>query len=149
MVKIIIANWRLRELAEAHPEIYDNLHAADKSLPERAKVKDGHSEYSAYVQDVSMLPQEILDIAKWEACPPLKVLFASGTHAHGIKEAIGSSQVHLPGNELLRIHSVRVVEDYCTDQLQCELDDGWKIVAVCVRTSQRIPDYVLGRFNSV
>jgi hypothetical protein len=54
-------------------------------------------------------------------------------------------QVAIPNLALLEIRTVQVLEDACTDRLQLELDDGWRILAVCPPNSQRRPDYILGR----
>lgn len=52
-------------------------------------------------------------------------------------------EVHVPGDALLKITKVQVVEDSCTDNIQALLNEGWRILAVCPQ-SQRRPDYVLG-----
>lgn len=43
------------------------------------------------------------------------------------------------------IDKVKVLTDLCTDDLQEELDAGWRVVAVCPQRNQRRPDYILGR----
>jgi len=53
--------------------------------------------------------------------------------------------VAVPGLGMLTIDTVHVETDLCTETLQGLLDDGWRIVAVCVQPDQRRPDYVLGR----
>jgi hypothetical protein len=53
-------------------------------------------------------------------------------------------QVVIPSLGMLLIDEVTVVTDYCTDSLQRDLDDGWRILAVCPQEARR-PDYVLGR----
>lgn len=54
-------------------------------------------------------------------------------------------EVHVPGNELLKINKVHVLQDACTDEVQRHLDDGWRILAVCPQPDQRRPDYIMGR----
>ena len=49
-----------------------------------------------------------------------------------------------PGPNLLNVNETLLMEDACTDALQENLDDGWRIIAVCPQP-QRRPDYVLGR----
>lgn len=46
---------------------------------------------------------------------------------------------------LTKLTKVEVKEDYCTEDLQRDLDDGWRIVAVCYQKGNRRPDYVLGK----
>lgn len=53
--------------------------------------------------------------------------------------------VAVAGLGLLTVNMVQVENDCCTDRLQGLLNDGWRILAVCVQPDQRRPDYVLGR----
>lgn len=53
--------------------------------------------------------------------------------------------VMVPGLGLLLLSEVKLAQDYCTDLLNHELKNGWRIVAVCPQPDQRRPDYVLGR----
>ena len=54
-------------------------------------------------------------------------------------------QVAIPNLALFAVTEVRVVQDNCTDALQMDLDEGWRILAVCPPAAQRRPDYILGR----
>lgn len=54
-------------------------------------------------------------------------------------------QVSIPDLALLHIREVKVLDDACTDELQSQLKEGWRIIAVCPPNSQRRPDYILGR----
>ena len=49
-----------------------------------------------------------------------------------------------PGPSLLNVDETLLMEDACTNALQENLDNGWRIIAVCPQP-QRRPDYVLGR----
>ena len=49
-----------------------------------------------------------------------------------------------PGPSLLNVDETMLMEDACTNALQENLDNGWRILAVCPQP-QRRPDYVLGR----
>lgn len=49
-----------------------------------------------------------------------------------------------PGPNLLSVNETMLMEDACTDELQENLNNGWRILAVCPQP-QRRPDYVLGR----
>ena len=49
-----------------------------------------------------------------------------------------------PGPSLLNVDETLLMENACTDELQENLDNGWRILAVCPQP-QRRPDYVLGR----
>ena len=56
-------------------------------------------------------------------------------------------EVHMPGQALAMYNDTMLMEDSCTDALQNELANGWRIIAVCPQPDQRRPDYVLGRYN--
>lgn len=53
--------------------------------------------------------------------------------------------VHSGSVGLHELNQTLLLEDVCTDQLQRHLNDGWRILAVCVQPDQRRPDYVLGK----
>src|SRR5690606_27056991 len=54
-------------------------------------------------------------------------------------------QVVVRGLSLMEMRHVVVRTDYCTDELQGDLNDGWRILAICPQPDQRRPDYILGR----
>lgn len=54
--------------------------------------------------------------------------------------------VHVGGGLIVTYNDLKLCENYCTDALQVELNNGWRIIAVCVQ-DQRRPDYVMGRYN--
>jgi hypothetical protein len=56
-------------------------------------------------------------------------------------------QVHVPNLSLLPYSEVQHLDDSCTDELQKELDKGWRIIAVCSPNAQGCPDYILGRYS--
>lgn len=53
--------------------------------------------------------------------------------------------IQVPGIGLITIDDTKLLEDCCTDRLQAELDDGWRILCVCPPNAQRRPDYIMGR----
>ena len=55
--------------------------------------------------------------------------------------------VHLGGGLIVTYNDLCLKQDCCTDELQGELNNGWRIIAVCVQPDQRRPDYILGRYN--
>jgi hypothetical protein len=54
-------------------------------------------------------------------------------------------QIHVPNFTLLNMNQVMLLEDCCTDQLQKELDNGWRILCICPPLNERWPTYILGR----
>ena len=53
--------------------------------------------------------------------------------------------VIVAGTTVTEVKQVTVKTDYCTDLLQTDLNEGWKILAICVQPDQRRPDYILGK----
>jgi len=66
-----------------------------------------------------------------------------------IKENTFNSKtnVHVGGGLITTYNDLLLKEDICTDALQAELNNGWRIIAVCIQSDQRRPDYILGRYN--
>lgn len=56
-------------------------------------------------------------------------------------------EVYTPDMGLMLFNRVTLLEDACSDALQAELDNGWKIIAACPQPNQRRPDYILGRYD--
>ena len=55
--------------------------------------------------------------------------------------------VHVGGGLIVTYNDICLKEDCCTDGLQEELNNGWRIIACCIQPDQRRPDYILGRYN--
>jgi len=105
-----------------------------------------------YVGHIEQVPLQILNSGK------LEISFYKGLAAmvesavsHDIsvtqQRNLGAINVHLPSLDLFQVNDVIWMEDACTQQLQKQLDDGFRIVACIPRPGQRRPDYVLGRIN--
>jgi hypothetical protein len=147
MLKITVDWYELRAIAKEKAENYNELRTYQKTLPalEDVLADRGFSNFEAFVNDVSQLPDWVIDRAKFSAVKPLQIGVRPSKGELGV--ALRAYQVHLPGNELLEIDEVQVVENVCTESLQGELDQGWRIVAVLPLVGQRRPDYVLGRYS--
>ena len=57
------------------------------------------------------------------------------------------TNVHVGGGLITTYNDLLLKEDVCTDDLQTELNNGWRIIAVCIQPDQSRPDYILGRYN--
>jgi hypothetical protein len=55
-------------------------------------------------------------------------------------------EVYTPGAGLMLFNRVMLLQDACSDALQNELDNGWRIVAACPQPDQRRPDYIMGKY---
>lgn len=56
-------------------------------------------------------------------------------------------EVYTPGAGLMLFNRVMLLQDACSDALQSEMDNGWRIIAACPQPDQRRPDYILGRYD--
>lgn len=56
-------------------------------------------------------------------------------------------QVHVPNFYMLSLNEVKVLDSACTDELQGELNKGWRILCVCPPLNERRPTYILGRYT--
>ncbi len=57
--------------------------------------------------------------------------------------------VNVPNLGLLQVREVTYRIDFCTEELQEMLNDGWMILAVCPQSGQRRPDYILGKREEI
>jgi hypothetical protein len=53
--------------------------------------------------------------------------------------------VAVPSNNLMGIRQIQVYIDFCTEELQIKLNEGWAILAICPQPDQRRPDYIMGK----
>lgn len=146
MIKLTLGSWKLEALAKEYPDDYLKLreHYPQMGSLEDALAKKTYTTIDIFTNDLNELPDSIIRSAEFDAVRPLR--FAP----KGVKDvetAIQASQIHLPGNELLKIRQTKVLTDLCTDTLNDELQNGWRIIAVCIQPDQRRPDYVLGRYD--
>lgn len=84
------------------------------------------------------ISQKLIELAE----QPIKLTTEGGSNTYNTK-----CEVHMPGQALSLYNEVQLLEDACTDQLQCSLASGWRIIAACPQPDQRRPDYILGRYN--
>lgn len=146
MIKLTIDWWKLCAMAKGKPDDYELLRKIKPEMPElkEALESKGWYNFEAFVNDPSDLPEFMYASATWEPIRPLKLMVDGRISSTAVAQALAVAQVHLPGNELLRIREVLAKEDCCTETLQECLNAGWKIIAVCPQPSRR-PDYILGK----
>jgi hypothetical protein len=56
-------------------------------------------------------------------------------------------EIHQPNMPLFTYNDFKVMYDQCTESLQDEINNGYRVVAVLPQPDQRRPDYVLGRYT--
>lgn len=158
MIVQIKSDWNCKlppEIKEKVKEMSSSYLEKDEYQSETDK-KDGKipekiSEFMI-VGHIDQIPHEILNHRG------LNITFYKGLKSM-VVDAIGNDMshtktlnteainIHLPSNELYSINKTLLLEEACTDRLQSELDDGWRIIACIPRAGQRRPDYILGRTN--
>jgi hypothetical protein len=57
-------------------------------------------------------------------------------------------EIHQPNSPLFMYNEYKVLTDCCTEYLQEEIDNGWRVVSVCPQPDQRRPDYVVAKYNA-
>lgn len=77
------------------------------------------------------------EVKNFKGCLPLSTVIPQGGPV--------TVQVQIPHVGLLAMNEVEVLENYCTEQLQTKLDQGWRILCVCPPNAARRPDYIVGR----
>jgi hypothetical protein len=105
-------------------------------------------------QKVNASGQIIIDATEATRLSDLGIKFTvhqfKGTIPYRLPGQTGGAEslhIHLPNYDLNSFNEVMVLNDICTDELQKELDNGWRILAVCPPQNARRPDYVLGRYK--
>lgn len=91
--------------------------------------------------EISVMVNITEELAKW-ADKPVNLLSGPSSANYNNK-----CEVHIPGQALSTYNDLMLLEDVCTDELQGQLNAGWRIIAACPQPDQRRPDYILGRFN--
>lgn len=125
------------------PELYDQFEKHLSRIPSR------EAAVNSYAWDMDQLIDLEVDGSVLMALG-IRFVIKSFKGTVPIKQFLPEGQgpvihVHIPNIGLLLIDEVQVLDDACTDNLQIELDRGWRILCVCPPNGQRRPDYVLGR----
>lgn len=139
---------------ELSSEDYAMLRRAMPDLP--AEKKDDYQQYAADMDAIVLIAHLGLDVDLKpldSACSTMIVKLQDRIAQLGLKgssdvalAAAGASvQIHVPDGPLMYVDEVKHLDNCCTDELQMELQEGWRILAVCPPNAQRRPDYILGR----
>lgn len=152
MLKVKIASYYLREqFKEDHSrfEFFKLCNPKSQYTLQNYLDDKGYDDIDILVNELELLPEWCFKHMEVSVMKPLHLLQDEryGIDSRRFKELIAQCQIHLPGNDLLRINNTKVLEDACTDALQEELDKGWRIISVCPIAGNRRPDYVLGRID--
>ena len=132
------ASWPL-ELPEVKPDTCPWYGSQTARL-----TYDEVNEVAASGAKVNLVPLPGAMMTKMQDDP--RKAWEYGTRIDPIDLQTGTAvQIAVPDMALMYIDEVQVCEDYCTHALQDDLDNGWRILAVCPPNSARRPTYILGR----
>lgn len=162
MIKIEIDSWKLQELARANPELYNNLreHTLKKPYgstplkeiemkPNKEGVllaEVGWQTFESHINAIEDVHPDLLGFVTFKPIARLNMLTDSGSiNRESVLTALGRNQIHLPDNLLLQVKTVYAMANSCTEEIQAEIEQGAKIIAVLPQPGQRRPDYILGR----
>lgn len=132
-----------------------------EQMPQLPTLKEAQDKwYQNYTGDLRAVMRAGFDIQVSPAKSDASALLSIEERLSELAEKIGSipktpmienqsfnsrCSVHVPGLGMLLIDEVMVRIDYCTEALQDDLDNGWRVLAICPQPDQRRPDYILGR----
>ena len=145
--------WSCKEKLRALPaEVYRTIR---ERIP-RLKLPEDQEKVEAYYQDVLMDAAEAelltdagieLSIKRIKGLAYPDWFNAAQRSGSSLPEGVHNVtyQVSVANVGLLAVDEVSLLEDCCTDTLQAELDDGWRILAVCPPNDARRPTYIIGR----
>lgn len=119
----------------------------------------GWETYDADIEDVlAAIPATLVQLSDLAEASPFRDMvrelraLSARIDLFGAHKASSGSynelvNVHVPGNALMSVAQVRVLEDCCTEWLDEKLNQGWRILAVSPQPDQRRPDYIVGHVD--
>lgn len=107
------------------------------------KVELVYSATNPYEAINNMVDRLELSVARL-TCEPQ---YHTGSEAH-VQGWNHYTESPIVGPNLHQMNRLMLLEDCCTDRLQEQLDDGWRLIAVCPQ-EQRRPDYILGKCTAM
>jgi hypothetical protein len=106
-----------------HPDIKIKLRGMPKSIEQN---------YNSIVQEIVAIQNKFEDaLAKFDKQVQFNELV----------------NVHVGGFALMSVNQVGFGSDMCTERVQDILNNGWRMLAVCVQPDGRRPDYIFGKYN--
>lgn len=124
------------------------------SLLKNTEILLSPEEYVDYmIQGVQFTAPEYLKTKSAPDGNPFEAVIAKMDEVLAMKVTNGDvnynskCEVSMPGQALSMYNQTLLCENCCTDELQANLLQGWRIIAACPQPDQRRPDYILGRFN--
>lgn len=140
-------NWQ-ETIAKLEPHQFEAWRRGARSLAD--KLKD--SNQATFKADVSHIWEGLLmdgeEVDVWDkAGVELTISRVKGLASNAAHLPDVIYQISVANVGLMQIQLVDVLEDCCTDELQRQLDRGWRILAVCPPNDARRPTYVMGHFE--
>lgn len=157
MLAMIELPWNCDEKFKAAPELYKQMLPRLRECFPDQTFKDDPTErmyvHGTRLVDLNEAAPLLIAFGIDVVVKRFKGAYWIGDRPNGEKHAeaaalgsrITNVSVSISDVGLTAMDEVKVVEDACTDALQVDLDNGWRIIAVCPPEAQRRPDYVMGR----
>jgi hypothetical protein len=146
MIFISLSAWKIREFATKNPKLYEECRVINPEIKPIEEANKSYNGIEGWVNDFESIPDGLFEHLEFKRVKPLwQTDFKGDVKATDLKQALLHHHVHLPGNELLTINEVFVLNDACTERVQEEIQNGFRIIAICPQHGQRRPDYVMGR----
>lgn len=139
------ATKTFEELQEEYPKFKTlQLDLQDEELLELVMNKVQFDLVSTKTLKVSFTPSEAMDTL-YQQTTKMAERFSEQLTRMSANTFNQKCNVHSGSVSLQEYNQMLLLEDPCTDMVQRHLNDGWRIIAVCVQPDQRRPDYVLGK----
>jgi hypothetical protein len=119
--------------------------AQGRQLPFKRITEDGMYEFDWSNRDYVITDEELVHFVPCVVNRIRSVNTYSAVKSSDIPQLNTQIHVATPGDTLAKYDQVQVMTDCCTESLQEELSNGWRILAICPQPDQRRPDYILGK----
>ena len=141
-------SWKkkLLELFNKDPDAYRRLRSRVKivALPHTLEELEKLNEYGSFTENLI----DDLEIEAWvNVGIEVTMSRVRGLRSNDPDIHKTIYQISVANIGLMQIQRVEVLEDCCTDELQRELDRGWRLLAVCPPNDARRPSYVIGHIE--
>lgn len=139
---------KLLELFDKEPDAYRRLRERVKmyALPHTRVELEKIDEWNIQAKKSDMVDD--LELEAWTSVGiEVKMSRVRGLRSNDPDIHNTIYQISVANVGLMQIQRVEVLEDCCTDELQRQLDRGWRLLAVCPPNDARRPTYVVGHFE--
>lgn len=145
LVRLNVERWHISEdqkkvLAQFWPVL-----STEEKYPDLKELLIDIGDIPEEVYEMSCISIRPLKVVRFVQRPPTMNVMNPDSREL-VKEFVTTvNQITMPGFELLRYAAIVVKTNCCTEEIQSDLDEGWRIIAVLPQPGNRRPDYILVR----